>query len=56
LAASNSVSPNTSAPSNEDEEYPTEETALVPRKPKTLLNDSIEEFMAMYANDFIYYD
>jgi hypothetical protein len=46
LAASNSFSPNTPVPT-EEHGPATEETVLVPRKPKTLLSNSIEEFMAM---------
>jgi hypothetical protein len=48
LVASNSFSPE--SPTNHTdavEALPTEETPLLPRK----LNNSVEEFMAMYDND-----
>ncbi|KAI0319004.1 Fusaric acid resistance protein-like-domain-containing protein [Amylostereum chailletii] len=45
LVASNSFSPD--LPPEDEDEAPTEETALVPRKPKTRLSNSVEEFMAM---------
>jgi len=46
LVASNSFS--SEAPLEEEAEAdPTEESSLIPRRPKTVLNNSIEEFMAM---------
>lgn len=37
-----------------DEDEPTEESSLIPRKPKTTLSNSIEEFMSMCVLLFIY--
>ncbi|KAI0032892.1 Fusaric acid resistance protein-like-domain-containing protein [Vararia minispora EC-137] len=47
LAASNSFAPKPPSAGEDGLVSATEETALVPRKPKTELSNSIEEFMAM---------
>ena len=53
LAASNSLNAEDAQAivlTSEDDEEPTEESALVPRRRKTVLSNSVEEFMAMYAS------
>ena len=52
LAASNSLNAEDAQAivlTSEDDEEPTEESALVPRRRKTMLSNSVEEFMAMYV-------
>lgn len=50
LAASNSLNAEEAqALTSDSDEDPTEESALVPRRRRTVLSASVEEFMAMYA-------
>ena len=52
LAASNSLNAEDAQAivlTSEDDDEPTEESSLVPRRRKTMLSNSVEEFMAMYA-------
>ncbi|KAI0058126.1 hypothetical protein BV25DRAFT_1811380 [Artomyces pyxidatus] len=47
LVASNSFSPDQPNTQDDDDDSASEETSLIPRRPKSVLNNSIHEFMAM---------